>query len=75
MENKSKITYRQVGDYKIPNINLPSEQANIIIGKWGMLHKNYLGYFYIIVTNRDIVCRLGTNERLGVATYFRSCVP
>ena len=40
MENKSKITYRQVGDYKIPNINLTSEQANIIIGKWGMLHKN-----------------------------------
>ena len=28
-----------------------------------------------VVTNRDIVGRLGTNERLGVATYFRSCVP
>ena len=35
MVNKTKITYRQVGDYKIPNIILPPEQANIIVGKWG----------------------------------------
>ena len=35
MSNKTKITYRQVGDYNIPNIILPSEQANIIVGKWG----------------------------------------
>ena len=36
MANKTKITYRQVGDYNIPNIILPSEQANIIVGKGGM---------------------------------------
>ena len=35
MSKKTKISYRQVGDYKIPNIILPSEQANIIVGKWG----------------------------------------
>ncbi len=35
MANKTKITYRQVGDFKIPNIILPTEQANITIGKWG----------------------------------------
>ena len=35
MENKIKITYRQVGDFKIPNIILPPEQANITVGKWG----------------------------------------
>ena len=28
-----------------------------------------------VVTNRDIVGRLGTNARLGIATYFSSCVP
>ena len=35
-------TYRQVGDYKIPNLILPPEEANITLGKWGMLHKDYL---------------------------------
>ena len=38
----SKITYRQVGDYLIPNLKLPPEEANITLGKWGMMHKNYL---------------------------------
>ena len=42
MASKTKITYRQVGDFKIPNIILPPEQADIIVGKWGMMHKNYL---------------------------------
>ena len=55
MVNKTKITYRQVGDFKIPNIILPPEQANIIIGKWGMMHKSYLehnkrGLFMLMVT-------------------------
>ena len=35
MSEKIKISYRQVGNFKIPNIILPPEQANIIIGKWG----------------------------------------
>ena len=34
-EKSSKIMYRKVGDYLIPNIILPPEQANITIGKWG----------------------------------------
>ena len=38
----SKITYRQVGDYLIPNLIIPPEEANIKLGKWGMLHKTYL---------------------------------
>ena len=36
------ITYRRVGDYNIPNLILPPEEANITLSKWGMLHKNYL---------------------------------
>lgn len=36
------IQYRQVGDYLIPNFKLPPEEANIRLGKWGMLHKDYL---------------------------------
>lgn len=35
-------TYRQVGDYNIPNLTLPPEKAKIRLGKWGMLHKDYL---------------------------------
>ena len=35
-------TYRQVGDFNIPNLKTPPEEANIRLGKWGMLHKTYL---------------------------------
>lgn len=35
-------TYRQVGDFKIPNLTLPPEEATIKLGKWGMIHKDYL---------------------------------
>ena len=35
-------TYRQVGDFKIPNLTLSPEEANIRLGKWGMLHKDHL---------------------------------
>ena len=36
------ITYIQVNEYMIPNLTLPPEEANITLGKWGMLHKDYL---------------------------------
>lgn len=42
MSNKNSISYRRVGDYKIPNLTLPPEETNITLGKWGMLHKDYL---------------------------------
>ena len=42
MSNKTTIQYRQVGDYLIPNLIIPPEEANITLGKWGMLHKDYL---------------------------------
>ena len=38
----TNITYRQVNDYMIPNLTLPPEEANIILGKWGMMYKSYL---------------------------------
>ncbi|MGN0464040.1 MAG: TnpV protein [Acutalibacteraceae bacterium] len=37
-----KITYREVNGYLIPNLKLPPEEANIRLGKWGMMHKSYL---------------------------------
>ena len=42
MKNNANITYRTVGDFNIPNLILPPEEANITLGKWGMLHKDYL---------------------------------
>lgn len=35
-------TYRHVGDFKIPNLKLPSKEATVKLDKWGMLHKEYL---------------------------------
>lgn len=40
-QGKTNITYRWVGDYKIPNIALPAE-ANKPIGIWGLKRKAYL---------------------------------
>ena len=42
MSNKTEITYRRVGDYLIPNLKLPPEEAKVRLGKWGMLYKDYL---------------------------------
>lgn len=42
MKNNANIQYRQVGDFNIPNLILPPEEANITLGKWGMMHKDYL---------------------------------
>ena len=38
----NNITYRRVGNYNIPNLTLPPEEANITLEKWGMLYKDYL---------------------------------
>lgn len=38
----ANITYRQVNDYMKPNLKLSPEKTAIRLGKWGMLHKDYL---------------------------------
>ncbi len=40
--NENKITYRQVGDYQIPNLTLSPEETKVELGMWGMRHKDYL---------------------------------
>lgn len=42
MNIMANITYRQVAGYMIPNLTLPPEETAIHLGKWGMLHKDYL---------------------------------
>ena len=42
MKNNTNIQYRRVGDYNIPNLSLAPEEANVRLGKWGMMYKYYL---------------------------------
>lgn len=42
MSNKNSIQYRRVGDYFIPNLIIPPEEARITLDNWGMMHKDYL---------------------------------
>ena len=42
MSNKNSISYRNVSDYLIPNLTLPPEESSVTLGKWGLMHKEYL---------------------------------
>lgn len=46
----SEITYRQVGNVLLPNIEL-SEEENIPLGKYGMMRKTYLEKYHPILFN------------------------
>ena len=41
-------TYRQVGDYLIPNLSLP-EKSDYQIGKYGRLRRNYLKEYHPVL--------------------------
>ena len=41
-KTKENLTYRTVGDFRIPSLTLSPEEARITLGKWGMLYKDYL---------------------------------
>lgn len=51
MSNKNSISYRRVGDFNIPNITLLAEETAICLGKWGMLHKDYLQKYKKVLFN------------------------
>ena len=42
MSSKNSISYRNVGNYLIPNLILPPEEVSVRLGKWGMMYKDYL---------------------------------
>lgn len=52
----NNITYHQVGDYMIPNLTLPPEEASITLGKWGMLHKDFM------LKNKPVQVTIMTSE-------------
>ncbi len=42
MQKNTQIEYRRVGDYLIPNLVFPPEEAKVRLGKWGIIYKDYL---------------------------------
>ena len=48
-----KIEYISVGDYCIPNLELPQESRPI--GKWGRMHRRYLETYHPIRFNQLIL--------------------
>lgn len=66
MATKTKITYRQVGDFKIPNIILPEEE-NVTLGRYGMmrmkfLQKNKSGMYMLLITKGTLMRTLKKTE-------------
>ncbi len=76
MNTASKITYRQVGDYQIPNITLPAEEAKIKLGIWGSRHKDYLMknkrvLFNIMLTKGTLYQYLAEVDKQAEDMFFK----
>lgn len=69
-------TYRQVGDYLIPNLELPAEEKEVHIGIWGMRRKNYLMQndrvlFNIMLTNGNLWTHLIETDKQAEEMFSR----
>ena len=42
MKIMNNITYRQAGDYLLPNLTLPESEMKVSLGRYGMMHKKFL---------------------------------
>ncbi len=76
MNTESKITYRQVGDYQIPNITLSPEESRIELGLWGMKHKDYLmknkrALFNIMLTKGTLYQHLAEIDKQAEKLFFQ----
>ncbi len=68
-------TYRTIGDYKIPNITLPTE-ARKLIGVWGLKRKDYLMnhkrvLFNIMLINGTLWTHLAEVDEQASAMFSR----
>lgn len=69
-------TYTQVGDYLIPNLKLPAEEAQANIGVWGMRHKRFLKenhrvLYANLMTSGKLVAYLDDIEQQATAMFLR----
>jgi len=74
-QGKTNITYRWVGDYKIPNITLPAE-ARKPLGIWGLRRKDYLMkhkriQFNIMLMNGTLWTHLAEIDEQASAMFSR----
>lgn len=68
--------YRQVGDYRIPNLTLPPEETKMKLGKWGMLHKDYMiqhkkAPFTIMLSNGTLWTYLAEIDKQASSMFSR----
>ena len=66
MKSNTNIQYRQVGDFNIPNFILPPEEASVRLGKWGMLHKDYL------LKNKKVLFTTLLTQGNSISTVLKS---
>lgn len=69
-------TYTQVGDYFIPNLELPEEEKQANIGVWGMRHKRFLKenhrvLYANLITSGKLVAYLDDIEQQATAVFLR----
>ena len=69
------VTYRTVGDYRIPNITLPAE-ANKSLGMWGLKRKDYLMHhkrvqFNIMLMNGTLWTHLAEIDEQAADMFSR----
>ena len=69
-------TYTRVGDYYLPNLNLPEEEKQANIGVWGMRHKRFLKenhrvLYANLMTSGKLVAYLDEVEQQATAMFLR----
>ena len=69
------VTYRMVGNYRIPNITLPAE-ANKSLGMWGLKRKDYLMHhkrvqFNIMLMNGTLWTHLAEIDEQASVMFSR----
>ena len=69
-------TYTQVGDYYLPDLKLPEEEAQANIGVWGMRHKRFLKenhrvLYANLITSGKLVAYLDDIEQQATAMFLR----
>ena len=69
-------TYTQIGDYLLPELQLPEEEKQANIDVWGMRHKRFLKenhrvFYANLMTSGKLVAYLDDIEQQATAMFLR----
>lgn len=69
-------TYKQIGDYLLPDLELPEEEKEANIGVWGKRHKRYLKQnhkvlYYNLLTSGKLNSYLADVEQQAQDLFLR----